>query len=121
MLALSCVATFTWPYVQDLFHELDSRLPHGDYRIPSLVATTNGTLLAFVNGRFHRTDQTPDILYMRRSPSTTATPGSLRRPCSPTRPTALSLAARQWWTWPLATSCCSSSGAVAAARAAGSG
>lgn len=67
MLAISCVATFTWPYVQDLFHELDSRLPRGDYRIPSLVATTNGTLLAFVNGRFHRTDQTPDILYMRRS------------------------------------------------------
>ena len=54
-------------YTQDLFRQLDSRLPGGDYRIPSLVATTNGTLLAFVNGRMHRTDHTPDIIYMRRS------------------------------------------------------
>ena len=54
-------------YTQDLFRQLDSRLPGGDYRIPSLVATTNGTLLAFVNGRMHRTDRTPDIIYMRRS------------------------------------------------------
>jgi sialidase-1 len=54
-------------YTQDLFRQLDSRLPAGDYRIPSLVATTNGTLLAFVNGRMHRTDHTPDIIYMRRS------------------------------------------------------
>lgn len=51
----------------DLFHQLDRRLPHGDYRIPSLVTTTNGTLLAFAAGRMHRTDITPNIIYMRRS------------------------------------------------------
>ena len=56
-----------YPPLTDLFHQLDSRLPHGDYRIPSLVTTLNGTLLAFVGGRFHRTDVTPNILYMRRS------------------------------------------------------
>ena len=54
-------------YLQDLFHQLDPRLPSGDYRIPSLVATTNGTLLAFIMGRFHRTDSTPNIVYLRRS------------------------------------------------------
>ena len=51
----------------DLFHQLDPRLPHGDYRIPSLVTTRNGTLLAFAAGRMHRTDITPNIIYMRRS------------------------------------------------------
>ena len=121
MLALNCVAICTWPYVQDLFHELDSRLPRGDYRIPSLVATTNGTLLAFVNGRFHRTDQTPDILYMRRSLDDGNTWEPAQAVLADPTNRALSLAARQWWTRPLATSCCSSSGGVAAARAAGSG
>ena len=53
--------------LQDLFVQLDSRLPHGDYRIPSLVATPSGTLLAFVMGRMHRTDYTPNIVYLRRS------------------------------------------------------
>jgi sialidase-1 len=51
----------------DLFHQLDSRLPRGYYRIPSLISTSNGTLLAIINGRFHRTDSTPNIVYMRRS------------------------------------------------------
>ena len=51
----------------DLFHQLDSRLPHGFYRIPGIVTSTNGTLLAFVMGRFHRTDMTPNIVYLRRS------------------------------------------------------
>lgn len=55
------------PTFIDLFHQLDPRLPHGFYRIPSLVSTNNGTLLAFVMGRFHRTDATPNIVYMRRS------------------------------------------------------
>ena len=53
--------------LQDLFHQLDELLPRGDYRIPSLVATSNGTLLAFVMGRMHRTDATPNIVYLRRS------------------------------------------------------
>ena len=57
----------SYPALTDLFHQLDARLPHGDYRIPSLVTTVNGTLLAFVAGRFHRTDITPNILFMRRS------------------------------------------------------
>ena len=65
MLSVSTLAASI--YTQDLFRQLDARLPGGDYRIPSLVATTNGTLLAFVNGRMHRTDHTPDIIYMRRS------------------------------------------------------
>ena len=51
----------------DLFHQLDPRLPHGDYRIPSLLTSSNGTLLAFIAGRFHRTDMTPNIIYLRRS------------------------------------------------------
>lgn len=51
----------------DLFTQHDGRLPHGDYRIPSLVATPNGTLLAFVMGRMHTTDNTPNIVYLRRS------------------------------------------------------
>ena len=51
----------------DLFEQLDARLPHGDYRIPSLIATPNGTLLAFVMGRMHRTDSSPNIVYLRRS------------------------------------------------------
>eukprot|EP00662_Eupelagonemidae_sp_cell21_P025389 gene25389-37854_t len=53
--------------LRDLFHQLDPRLPRGYYRIPGLVATTNGTLLAFVMGRMHRTDATPNIVYLRRS------------------------------------------------------
>ena len=51
----------------DLFVQLDSRLPNGDYRIPGLIATPNGTLLAFVMGRMHRTDATPNLVYLRRS------------------------------------------------------
>ena len=53
--------------LMDLWVQLDSRLPRGDYRIPSLVATPNGTLLAFIMGRMHRTDDTPNIVYLRRS------------------------------------------------------
>ena len=34
----------------DLFHQLDSRLSHGYYRIPGVVTTANGTVLAFVLG-----------------------------------------------------------------------
>ena len=55
------------PNLTTLFHQLDPRLPHGFYRVPSLVTSLNGTLLAFVSGRFHRTDATPNILYLRRS------------------------------------------------------
>ena len=54
-------------HLTDLFHQLDARLPHGDYRIPSLITTSNGTLLAFIAGRMHRTDITPNIIYLRRS------------------------------------------------------
>ena len=36
------------PPLTDLFHQLDPRLPRGYYRGPSLVTTTNGTLLAIV-------------------------------------------------------------------------
>ena len=50
-----------YPPLVNLFTQLDSRLPHGQYRIPSLVTTLKGTLLAFVAGRMHRTDRTPDI------------------------------------------------------------
>lgn len=60
-------ATLTGIRTIDLFNQLDARLPHGFYRIPSLVATPSGTLLAFVLGRFHRTDSTPNIVYLRRS------------------------------------------------------
>ena len=61
------------PNLTDLFHQLDARLPHGDYRIPSLVTTRSGTLLALIAGRFHRTDITPNIIYMRRSVDSGAT------------------------------------------------
>ena len=59
-------------YQQDLFHELGPPLPYpfntsGFYRIPSLLTSSNGTLLAFIAGRFHRTDNTPNIIYLRRS------------------------------------------------------
>jgi len=54
-------------YFIDLFHQLDPRLPRGYYRIPSLISSTNGTLLAFIAGRMHRTDSTPNIIYLRRS------------------------------------------------------
>ena len=57
----------TYPNLTDLFHQLDPRLPRGDYRIPSLVTSLNGTLLAFIAGRFHRTDITPNNIYLRRS------------------------------------------------------
>lgn len=57
----------SYPNLTDIFHQLDPRLPRGDYRIPSLTTTLKGTLLAFVAGRFHRTDITPNILYLRRS------------------------------------------------------
>lgn len=66
-LLLLAVGSASAVYLQDLFHALDPRLPHGYYRIPSMVATNNGTLLAFVMGRFHRTDSTPNIVYLRRS------------------------------------------------------
>ena len=55
------------PYLTDLFTELDARLPSGQYRIPSLVSTPSGTLLAIINGREHRRDVTPNIIYLRRS------------------------------------------------------
>ena len=55
------------PYVQELFHAHDYRIPRGQYRIPSLVSTKNGTLLAFVAARLHCTDMTPNIIYTRRS------------------------------------------------------
>ena len=56
-----------YPNLTNLFDQLDPRLPHGFYRIPSLVTTLKGTLLAFCAGRFHRTDMTPNIIYLRRS------------------------------------------------------
>jgi len=55
------------PALTELFTQLDARLPNGDYRIPSIVAHPNGTLLAFVRGRMHRTDATPNIILLRRS------------------------------------------------------
>jgi len=60
------------PNITDLFHQLTYPLPFpfnttGYYRIPSLVSSTNGTLLAFIMGRFHRRDNTPNIVYLRRS------------------------------------------------------
>jgi hypothetical protein len=69
MAALAVLTTLvlTDVHTTDLFTQLDARLPHGYYRIPSLIATPNGTLLAFVMGRFHRTDSTPNIVYLRRS------------------------------------------------------
>ena len=56
-----------YPNLTELFRELDPRLPHGFYRIPSLVSTPRGTLLAIINGRMHRRDVTPNIIYLRRS------------------------------------------------------
>ena len=67
VIALVAVATAAQVPLTELFHQLDERLPHGQYRIPGLVQTTKGTLLAFVQGRMHRTDATPTIVYMRRS------------------------------------------------------
>ena len=55
------------PFLTDLFTELDARLPNGQYRIPSLVSTPRGTLLAIINGREHRRDVTPNIIHLRRS------------------------------------------------------
>jgi len=73
MIVGACALDPTYPPLQPLFHQLDSRLPRGDYRIPSLVSTLNGTLLAFVAGREHRTDYTPNIIYLRRSQDDGAT------------------------------------------------
>ena len=73
MIVGACAVDPTYPPLQPLFHQLDSRLPRGDYRIPSLVSTLNGTLLAFVAGREHRTDYTPNIIYLRRSQDDGAT------------------------------------------------
>lgn len=56
----------------DLFHQLTGPLPYpynttGFYRIPSMVVTPKGTVIALALGRFHRTDLTPNIVYIRRS------------------------------------------------------
>ena len=64
---LAVSASFLYPPLIDLFHQLDSRLPHGDYRIPSLLRTCNGSLLVFVAGRMHRDDGSPTIQLVRRS------------------------------------------------------
>ena len=71
-LVVACKGSPTPIYQQDLFQELGPPLPYpfntsGYYRIPSLLASSNGTLLAFIAGRFHRTDATPNIIYLRRS------------------------------------------------------
>eukprot|EP00729_Bicosta_minor_P007398 gene7398-18685_t len=55
------------PTLVNLFTELDARLPTGYYRGPSLVTTVKGTLLAFVLGALHRHDNSPTIIYLRRS------------------------------------------------------
>ena len=34
--------------IQDLFFAHDYRIPHGQYRIPGLVSTKNGTLISFI-------------------------------------------------------------------------
>ena len=71
-LLLSFASSATSSYT-DLFRQLGPPLPFpwntsGYYRIPSLVAAADGShLLAFVAGRFHRTDATPNIIYLRRS------------------------------------------------------
>ena len=67
ILALGFAGVTPAPYLTDLFTELDARLPNGQYRIPSLVSTPSGTLLAIINGREHRRDVTPNIIYLRRS------------------------------------------------------
>ena len=64
LLALVYVATIP---LTELYHQLDARLPTGQYRIPSLVTTPRGTLLAFIDGRLRRHDITPTIIYLRRS------------------------------------------------------
>ena len=60
------------PWFTDLFHQLTGPLPppfntSGFYRIPSMVYTAKGTIIALTLGRFHRTDLTPNIVYIRRS------------------------------------------------------
>ena len=51
----------------DLFVRGDAFTPHGEYRIPSLVSASDGSLLAFAMAREHQTDYTPNTVMMRRS------------------------------------------------------
>ena len=71
-LLFSLFSCYTAARSIDLFHQLGPPLPFpynttGYYRGPSLITTSNGTLLAFIRGNFHRRDTTPNIMYLRRS------------------------------------------------------
>ena len=55
------------PKITDLYHQFDARFPHGYYRSPSLITSLRGTLLAFAYGKYHRTDSTPNQIFLRRS------------------------------------------------------
>eukprot|EP00729_Bicosta_minor_P022670 gene22670-25132_t len=53
----------SWPVeLYDLWTGHDAFVPTGIYRIPSMVTTNNGTLLAFAQARAHSTDSTPSAL-----------------------------------------------------------
>lgn len=64
------VATLTFMLVQDvdLFvgSRVDASAPYDTYRIPAICRTTNGTLLAFAEGRASVADQASNVLVMRR-------------------------------------------------------
>jgi hypothetical protein len=55
------------PRLYDLWTSHDAYIPRGLYRIPSMVTTKNGTLIAFAQARVHSTDATPSSVVMRRS------------------------------------------------------
>jgi hypothetical protein len=58
----------SWPpKLYDLWTGHDAYTPRGIYRIPSMVTTNNGTLVAFAQARVHSTDATPSSVVMRRS------------------------------------------------------
>ena len=57
-----------WPtQLYDLWTGHDAYVPHGIYRIPSMITTKNGTLIVFAQARVHSTDATPSSVVMRRS------------------------------------------------------
>ena len=58
----------SWPtQLFDLWTGHDAYTPRGIYRIPSMIATKNGTLIVFAQARVHSTDATPSSVVMRRS------------------------------------------------------
>jgi len=82
------------PKFEDVFvsGRIDASVPYDTFRIPALCRTTKGTLLAFAEGRRSVSDQSSNVLVLRRRTSREKTwsaiqvvigdePNSLNNPC----------------------------------------